>query len=263
MSGKRQEEREKRGRRPIPDSSPASRAPPRSAEAGCTLRRGRSARGAALICNPGRNGQVGNRRVLGLAGPVRHYCGVAVRPRKLDGLERLGEGSDLVDLDEDRVRHALIDSAAKSLYVRHEEVVADKLNPVAEPLGRLRHDPHSSSASASSIDTTGNRSATSTQKSIIPSRSNARPSKRYSPSFQSSVVAGSSAIATRSRCPARSALEDDLDRLATRAQVRAKPLRHRRRSPGRARGTAPSARGRRQHRSAAPRRSSRRPRAQP
>ena len=59
---------------------------------------------------------------------------VAVRARELDRLERLGQRADLVDLDEDRVRDALVDPALQALDVRHEEVVADELEPVAEPL---------------------------------------------------------------------------------------------------------------------------------
>ena len=55
--------------------------------------------------------------------------------RELHGVERLGERADLVDLDEDRVADALIDSAAQEVDVRHEEVVADQLRTSPEAIG--------------------------------------------------------------------------------------------------------------------------------
>src|SRR5436190_2527671 len=52
----------------------------------------------------GRDGEVGDRRVLGLAGAVRHDRAVAGGARGRDRVERLGQRADLVDLHEDRVR---------------------------------------------------------------------------------------------------------------------------------------------------------------
>ena len=80
-----------------------------------------------------RDREVGDRRVLGLAGAVRHDDAVAVRARELDRVERLGQRPDLVHLDEDRVRRALLDPAAEPLDVGDEDVVADELHAVAEP----------------------------------------------------------------------------------------------------------------------------------
>src|SRR5262245_11605972 len=54
--------------------------------------------------------------------------------RELDRVERLGQRPDLVDLDEDRVPHSLDDPAAEELDVRHEQVVADELEPSAETI---------------------------------------------------------------------------------------------------------------------------------
>jgi hypothetical protein len=56
----------------------------------------------------------------------------------LDGLEGLGEGADLVDLDEDRVGDAVGDAAGEALGVGDEEVVADELDAVADGLGEGR-----------------------------------------------------------------------------------------------------------------------------
>src|SRR5579872_4897351 len=83
-----------------------------------------------------RHGQIGDRRVLGLAGAVRHHGGVAVRLRQPHGVDRLGEGADLVHLHEDRVRDAFVYAALEPVRVRHEHVVADELHAPAQQ-GRL------------------------------------------------------------------------------------------------------------------------------
>jgi hypothetical protein len=42
-------------------------------------------------------------RILGLARAVRHHGRVAGAVRHVDGVQRLGQRADLVDLDQDRV----------------------------------------------------------------------------------------------------------------------------------------------------------------
>ena len=85
---------------------------------------------------PVADGQVGDRRVLGLAGAVRHDRAVARLAGHPDRLEGLGQGADLVDLDEDRVGDAGLDPAAQALGVGDEEVVADELAAVADLVGQ-------------------------------------------------------------------------------------------------------------------------------
>src|SRR5712692_4284270 len=51
----------------------------------------------------------------------------------VDGLEGLGEGADLVELDEDAVARAGGDGPPDALRVGHEQIVADDLAAVAEP----------------------------------------------------------------------------------------------------------------------------------
>ena len=51
-----------------------------------------------------------------------------------DGGERLAQRANLVDLDEDGVRSLHVDALLEALRVRHEEVVADDLQTVAELL---------------------------------------------------------------------------------------------------------------------------------
>ena len=72
--------------------------------------------GAPVLIWPqsGRDGEIGDRRVLGFAGSVGDDGAVAARRRQRDRVERLGEGADLVDLDEDRVRDAGRDAAARA-----------------------------------------------------------------------------------------------------------------------------------------------------
>src|SRR4051794_13847138 len=56
------------------------------------------------------DGDVCNRRVLGLARAMGDDNAVAVAPRELDRLERLGQRADLIHLHEDRVRDAGVDA---------------------------------------------------------------------------------------------------------------------------------------------------------
>ena len=69
--------------------------------------RSRARRGAGLdLAGVGGDGEVGDRRVLGLARAVRDHGRVAVALRQLDRVERLGQRADLVHLDQDRVGDA-------------------------------------------------------------------------------------------------------------------------------------------------------------
>ena len=61
----------------------------------------------------------------GIAGTVGH----------LDGVQRLGEGADLIDLDEDGVGHLLFDTGGEALRVGDKQVVAHQLDLVADGLG--------------------------------------------------------------------------------------------------------------------------------
>src|SRR5690606_945931 len=79
-----------------------------------------------------RHRQVGDRRVLGLTGTVGDHRGEAVALRERDGVEGLGEGTDLVELDQQGVRRALLDAAGEALGVGDEQVVADDLDALAD-----------------------------------------------------------------------------------------------------------------------------------
>ena len=78
--------------------------------------------------------EVGDGRVLGLAAPVAHHAGVAGAAGEGHAFEGLGEGADLVHLDQDRVGDPFVDPLGQDLRVGDEEVVADELDLGAEGL---------------------------------------------------------------------------------------------------------------------------------
>ena len=80
----------------------------------------------------GAYGEVGDEGVFGFAGAVADDAGVAEAAGQFDGFEGLGDGADLVDLDQDGVGDLLLDSLLEALGVGDEEVVADELDLVAE-----------------------------------------------------------------------------------------------------------------------------------
>src|SRR5690606_21207733 len=83
----------------------------------------------------GGDGEVGDEGVAGLAAAVGDDGAVAAVLGQADGPEGLGEGADLVDLDEDAVGDPAVDAALETLGVGDEQVVADELKLAAEPLG--------------------------------------------------------------------------------------------------------------------------------
>ena len=66
---------------------------------------------------------------------MRGDGGVAGLVGHLDGLQGLGHGADLVELDEDGVAAAQLDALAQPLGVGHEQVVAHQLDLAAQLLG--------------------------------------------------------------------------------------------------------------------------------
>ena len=112
-----------------------------------------AAGGAGLdLAGVQRNGQVGNRGVLGLAGAVGRNGGVTGLVRHLDGLQRLGNRADLVQLDEDRVAAAQANALGQALGVRDEQIVADQLDLAAQLLRQCCQPSQSSSSRPSSME---------------------------------------------------------------------------------------------------------------
>ena len=68
---------------------------------------------------------------------MRGNGGVAVTVSHLDGVEGLGQGADLVNLDEDGVTSAHLDTLLKVLGVGNEKVVTYKLALATDSGGKL------------------------------------------------------------------------------------------------------------------------------
>ena len=109
------------------------------------------------LAGPHRDDQVGDRGVLGLAGAVRDDGAPAGPLGHLDGLERLGQRPDLVELDQDRVRRVLLDRRGRSGSV----FVTSRSSPTSWTRARRAaavsafQPSQSSSARPSSIETIG------------------------------------------------------------------------------------------------------------
>ncbi len=67
---------------------------------------------------------------------MRHDGAVAGVVRSLHSLQRLGQGADLVDLDQDGVGHAALDAVGQARGVGDEQIVAHELHLAAERLGQ-------------------------------------------------------------------------------------------------------------------------------
>ena len=74
------------------------------------------------------DGEVGNVGGLGLTGTVRGHDTPAVRLRELDGLDRLGDGTDLVDLEEEGVAGLLLNGGLDAHGVGDSQVVTNDLD---------------------------------------------------------------------------------------------------------------------------------------
>src|SRR5437868_1126361 len=68
---------------------------------------------------------------------MRDYRGVAIATCKIDCIQRLADRTDLVDLDEDGIRDALVDAFLQALGIGDEQVVANQLNFVTSELGKF------------------------------------------------------------------------------------------------------------------------------
>jgi hypothetical protein len=74
------------------------------------------------LADAGADGEVGLEGQLGLAGAVRDDRGHAVLAGQIDRAEGLGNGADLVGLDEDRVGGVPLDRGADPVGMGHEQV---------------------------------------------------------------------------------------------------------------------------------------------
>ena len=75
---------------------------------------------------------IGDGGVFRFAGSMADHCGVGMFFGEFDRIEGLGERTDLVDFDQDRIANALLNSFAEKLYIGDEQVVTDELDLRAE-----------------------------------------------------------------------------------------------------------------------------------
>src|SRR2546426_2717757 len=85
-----------------------------------------------------RHGEVGDRVVRRLTGPVRHDGCEPGFVGQVHRGPRLGERPNLVRLNKDSVARSQFDSTLESLHVRDEDVVADDLASVPDAPGEIR-----------------------------------------------------------------------------------------------------------------------------
>src|SRR5262249_4208786 len=87
------------------------------------------------LTGAGRDGEIGNERVLGLAGAMRDDVAVPRAGCTRHRRARLRQRPYLIHLDEDRVGEAVRDALGEELLVGAEEVVAHQLHAAAQRRG--------------------------------------------------------------------------------------------------------------------------------
>jgi hypothetical protein len=83
------------------------------------------------------DGEIGNRRVFGLAGSMGDDRRESIVVGQSDGFQRLGECSYLIQFDQDRIGASRLDALSKEFRVRDEEIVADDLDLVPDGIRKL------------------------------------------------------------------------------------------------------------------------------
>ena len=68
---------------------------------------------------------------------MRDDCGIARFSGHLHSIQCFCEGTDLIELDEDRIGHAHPDSAGQSFGIGHKQIVSDQLNTISQSFGEL------------------------------------------------------------------------------------------------------------------------------
>ena len=66
---------------------------------------------------------------------MAHHGGVTGAVGDIDGLHRLAQRAELVDLYQQRIGESLADPVAQTGWIGHEQIVADELDGVADPIG--------------------------------------------------------------------------------------------------------------------------------
>src|SRR5579863_3350044 len=85
----------------------------------------------------GRDREVGDGGILGLARAVRHDGGIASLVGHFDRAQRFRQCADLIDLDQDRVGTAVLDAVGQPLHIGDKQVIAHQLAFGADQIGQF------------------------------------------------------------------------------------------------------------------------------
>mgnify|MGYP007134714063 CR=1 FL=1 len=102
-----------------------------------------------------RDGQVCQKIILCLSGPVGNDGAVPCSLRHLHRIQRLRERSDLVYLDQNRICRAKCNAAGKPSYIRHKQIIPTSCTLFPSASVICFQPSKSSSHSPSSMDTIG------------------------------------------------------------------------------------------------------------
>ncbi len=80
------------------------------------------------LARSGTHRQIRDGGIFRLARPMGNHRRVARRLGHSNGLQRLSERTDLIELDQDGVGDSLIDTALENLCIGHEQVVSNQLD---------------------------------------------------------------------------------------------------------------------------------------
>jgi hypothetical protein len=83
-----------------------------------TIRAGR--RAGFDLPGIGSHRNIRNRRIFGLSGTVRYHSRVAGFVSHLNGIQRFGEGTNLIDLDQDGIADTSLNAFEQALRIGHE-----------------------------------------------------------------------------------------------------------------------------------------------
>src|SRR5258708_19723264 len=66
---------------------------------------------------------------------MRNHRRISIAPRQIDRVQSFTYGANLIHLDQNRVRNALLNATSEPLRIGDKQIVADKLYLVAELVG--------------------------------------------------------------------------------------------------------------------------------
>src|ERR1700751_3060552 len=82
-------------------------------------------------------GQVCDECVFCFAGSMRDYRRIPISSCQVDRIERFAHGADLIDLDQNRIRDALVDSLLQELNVGHKQIISHQLDLPTNLFGQI------------------------------------------------------------------------------------------------------------------------------